>query len=90
MYKKGLLNAFLDGVNDEDSLVRVSSIYNLTDFCRYLRYNIGSFVTGIVNCADNVLRHDPAIECRTASFFLLHNIIQEADPKLIEVRSLVL
>jgi len=89
LHKNRLLNAFLAGVKDDDNLVRVSSLSNLADVCRLLRYNLGSVVAEIVNCADYVLRYDPAIECRRAAVFLLQNIIQGADSELIEVRPLV-
>lgn len=86
MYKNRLLNTFLAGVRDDDHLVRASSLSNLADVCRLLHYNLGSIVAEIVNCADYVLRYDPAVEPRRAAVLLLQMIIQGADSDLLEVR----
>lgn len=75
------------GVRDNDHLVRASSLSNLADICRLLRYNLGSIVSEIVNCADYVLRYDTAIEPRRAAVLLLQMIIQGADSELLEVSS---
>lgn len=86
MHKNQLLNTFLAGVRDDDNLVRASSLSNLADICRLMRYNLGSIISEIVNCADYVLRFDPAVEPRRAAVLLLQNIIQGADSELLEVR----
>lgn len=75
------------GVRDNDHLVRASSLSNLADICRLLRYNLGSIVAEIVNCADYVLRCDPEIEPRRAAVLLLQMIIQGGDSELLEVNS---
>lgn len=75
------------GVRDNDHLVRASSLSNLADICRLLRYNLGSIVAEIVNCADYVLRFDPEIEPRRAAVLLLQMIIQGGDSELLEVNS---
>ncbi|XP_015374232.1 PREDICTED: uncharacterized protein LOC107169075 [Diuraphis noxia] len=84
LYKNRLLNTFMAGVRDNDHLVRASSLSNLADVCRLLRYNLGSIVAEIVNCADYVLRFDPAIEPRRAAVLLLQMIIQGGDSELLE------
>ncbi|XP_060846775.1 uncharacterized protein LOC132926437 [Rhopalosiphum padi] len=85
LYKNRLLNTFMAGVRDNDHLVRASSLSNLADICRLLRYNLGSIVSEIVNCADYVLRYDTAIEPRRAAVLLLQMIIQGADSELLEI-----
>ncbi|KAL5238399.1 hypothetical protein ACI65C_005809 [Semiaphis heraclei] len=85
LYKNRLLNTFMAGVRDNDHLVRASSLSNLADICRLLRYNLGSIVAEIVNCADYVLRFDPAIEPRRAAVLLLQMIIQGGDSELLEI-----
>lgn len=89
-YKNRLLNTFMAGVWDGNHLVRASSLSNLADVCRLLRFNLGSVVAEIVNCADNVLRYDSEIEPRRAAVLLLQMIIQGADSEILEVRSLLL
>lgn len=85
LYKNRLLNTFMTGVRDNDHLVRASSLSNLADICRLLRYNLGSIVAEIVNCADYVLRYDPATEPRRAAVLLLQMIIQGGDSELLEI-----
>lgn len=75
------------GVRDNDHLVRASSLSNLADICRLLRYNLGSIVAEIVTCADYVLRFDPETEPRRAAVLLLQMIIQGGDSELLEVSS---
>lgn len=74
------------GVRDTDHLVRASSLSNLADVCRLLRYNIGTIISEIVNCADYVLKFDHEIEPRRAAVLLLQMVIQGADSELLEVR----
>lgn len=86
MYKNRLLNTFMAGVRDDDHLVRASSLSNLADVCRLLRYNLGSIISEIINCAKYVLQFDSAVEPRRAAVLLLQMIIQGGDSELLEVR----
>lgn len=74
------------GVRDDDHLVRASSLSNLAEVCRLLRYNIGSIIAEIVNCADYTLKFDTAVEPRRAAVLLLQMIIQGVDSEILEVR----
>lgn len=74
------------GVRDDDYLVRASSLSNLAEVCRLLRYSLGPIVSEIVNCADCVLRYDPAIEPRRAAALLLRMIIEGGDSEILDVR----
>ncbi|XP_050438421.1 transport and Golgi organization protein 6 homolog isoform X2 [Adelges cooleyi] len=85
LYKNRLLNTFMAGVRDNDHLVRASSLSNLADLCRLLRYNLGSIVSEVVSCADYILRFDPANEPRRAAVLLLQLIIEGADTELLEI-----
>jgi len=75
------------GVRDNDHFVRASSLSNLADICRILRYNLGSIIEEIVKCVDYVLRFDPEIEPRRAAVLLLQMIIQGGDSELLQVSS---
>jgi len=75
------------GVRDNDHFVRASSLSNLADICRILRYNLGSIVEEIVKCVDDVLRFDPEIEPRRAAVLLLQMIIEGGDSELLKVSS---
>lgn len=74
------------GVRDDDHLVRASSLSNLADVCRLLRYNIGTIISEIMNCVDYTLRFDTAPEPRRAAVLLIHMILQGVELDLLEVR----
>lgn len=84
-HKNRLLNTFMAGVRDEDHLLRASSLSNLADVCRLLRYNLGSIVAEIVKCADYTLNFDRAVEPRRAATLLFHMIIEGCSLDLLEV-----
>lgn len=86
LYKNRLLNTFMAGVRDSDHLVRASSLSNLADVCRLLRFSLGLLVYEIINCVKYVLQFDVAVEPRRAAVLLLRMIIQGADTELLEVR----
>jgi len=73
------------GVRDDDNLVRVSSVSNLAEVCRLLRFDLGSVLAEVLNCADYMLRFDPAIEVRRGAALLLQLIIQGAGSDALEV-----
>ncbi|XP_060856530.1 uncharacterized protein LOC132934258 isoform X2 [Metopolophium dirhodum] len=85
LYKNRLLNTFMAGVRDNDHFVRASSLSNLADICRILRFNLGSIIEEIVKCVDYVLRFDPEIEPRRAAVLLLQMIIQGGDSELLQI-----
>lgn len=46
-YKTLLLNTFLNGIRDEDHLIRTSSLSNLGEICRVLGYKLGTIVNEV-------------------------------------------
>jgi len=74
-YKNTLLNCFFSAANDPDSMVRASSLSNLGEVCRNLRFSLGGI-------AGEVLQHlsacsrDVAAEVRAAAVMVLTMILQ--------------
>lgn len=88
-HKNRLINTFMAGVRDEDHLLRASSLSNLADVCRLLRYNLGSIVAEIVKCVDYVLHFDLAPEPRRAAVLLFQMIIEGCSLELLEVNNII-
>ncbi|XP_025420245.1 uncharacterized protein LOC112690445 isoform X2 [Sipha flava] len=84
-HKNRLINTFMAGVRDEDHLLRASSLSNLADVCRLLRYKLGSIVAEIVKCVDYVLNFDLAVEPRRAAVLLFQMIIEGCSLELLEI-----
>lgn len=70
-YREPLLNAFLCGTRDEDKHVRASSLSNLGEVCRGLRYSVGRNIHEIFNCLSSFVKTDPAVEVRRAAALVL-------------------
>jgi len=74
-YKNTLLNCFFSAANDPDPLVRASSLSNMGEVCKNLRFSLGSI-------AGEVLQHlsacsrDVAAEVRAAAVMVLTMILQ--------------
>jgi len=74
-YKNILLNCFFSAANDPDSLVRASSLSNMGEVCKNLRFSLGGI-------AGEVLQHlsacsrDVAVEVRAAAVMVLTMILQ--------------
>jgi len=74
-YKNILLNCFFSAANDPDPLVRASSLSNMGEVCKNLRFSLGGI-------AGEVLQHlsacsrDVAAEVRAAAVMVLTMILQ--------------
>jgi len=74
-YKNVLLNSFFSVVNDPDVLVRASSLSNLGEVCKNLRFSLGH-VTGEVLLHLSACVKDVAAEVRAAAVMVLTMILQ--------------
>lgn len=83
-YKNLLLNALFSAANDQDPLVRASSLSNMGEVCKNLRFSLG-------NIAGEVLQHlsacsrDVAAEVRAAAVMVLTMILQGLGRDTFEV-----
>ncbi|XP_038077559.1 transport and Golgi organization protein 6 homolog [Patiria miniata] len=70
-YSKVLLGAFLHGAQDTDAVVRASSLSNLADVCKLLRFSLGPNLHEVLNCLMTILRSDPELQVRRACVLVL-------------------
>ncbi|GAB1600409.1 transport and Golgi organization protein 6 homolog [Argonauta hians] len=75
-FKSILLNAFLNGAKDNDFLVRASSLSNLGEVCKLLRFSLGNVIYEIFSCCSSLAKHDSSAEVRAASVLLITLLLQ--------------
>jgi len=74
-YKNVLLNSFFSAANDPDPIVRASSLSNLGEVCKNLRFSLGNIVGEVLNHL-SVCSRDVAPEVRGAAVMVLTMILQ--------------
>jgi hypothetical protein len=62
-YKNQLLNAFFSAASDPDAMVRASSLSNLGEVCRNLRFSLGSVAGELLLHLEHASR-DVRYSCR--------------------------
>ncbi|KAJ8680944.1 hypothetical protein QAD02_016731 [Eretmocerus hayati] len=65
-YKNLLVNAFLCGTRDPDSLVRASSLSCLGEFCKVMGFRLGNLMIEILYCISCIIKTDKDDCCRRA------------------------
>ncbi|XP_022106681.1 transport and Golgi organization protein 6 homolog isoform X2 [Acanthaster planci] len=75
-YGKVLLGAFLHGAQDTDAVMRASSLSNLADVCRLLKFALGPNLHEVLNCLMKILRSDPEVQARRACILVLTLILR--------------
>ena len=88
-HKNKLLNPFLAQINHPDSLVRCSSLSNLGEICKNLRFSLGGIANEIFQALHQVIQFDKDVQVRRAGIFvvklLLEGLGQDAFGVLQEV-----
>jgi len=74
-YKNVLLNSFFSAANDPDPLVRASSLSNMGEVCKNLRFSLGNIAGEVLNHL-SVCSRDVAPEVRGAAVMVLTMILQ--------------
>lgn len=67
VYKNILINGFLCGTRDPDSMVRASSLSCLGELCGILGFRLGHAITEILLCIGCIIETDKAPEARRAA-----------------------
>jgi hypothetical protein len=75
-HKNKLLNPFLAQVNHPDPLVRASSLSNIGEVCKNLRFSVGDVINEIFNILHQVVQFDKAIEVRRASVLVIKLLLE--------------
>jgi len=66
-YSQTILSSLLAGVKDDDSYIRASSLSNIGEVCKLLRFSVGSIINELVNCISSVLRFDKEAKVKRAA-----------------------
>ena len=74
-YKNILLNAFFSAASDPEELVRASSLSNLGEACRNLRFSLGP-VTGELLVYLEASSRDTSVQVRRAAALVLHMLLE--------------
>jgi hypothetical protein len=72
-HKNKLLNPFLAQINHPDPLIRASSLSNLGEVCKNLRFSLTGIASEIFNALHQVIQFDKAVEVRI--FHRLYTVI---------------
>ncbi|XP_059154233.1 transport and Golgi organization protein 6 homolog [Physella acuta] len=76
VYRDLLLTATLVGCRHRDALVRASSLSNLAELCKLLRFSIGPIIHEVLSCCRDVIQSDPDSEPRKAAAMTLTLLLQ--------------
>ena len=75
-HKNKLLNPFLAQINHPDPLIRASSLSNLGEICKNLRFSLGGIVDEIFQNLHQVIQFDKAVEVRRAGIFVVKMLLE--------------
>ncbi|XP_008553458.1 transport and Golgi organization protein 6 homolog [Microplitis demolitor] len=75
-YKSLLINGFLSGVRDQDSMVRASSLSCLGELCKVLGFKLGNAITEVLYCVGRIIETDKEQECRRAGVLVINLLIR--------------
>ena len=78
-YGPKLLNAFLFGCKHEDEFIRASSLSNLGETCKMLKYALQSSLAEIVNCLSSLIDTDNSVEVKRSASMVLKMIVEGLD-----------
>lgn len=85
VHKRLLVNTFLNGSKDTDSLVRASSLSNLGQICLELKNNVDDILYEVIYCAQNIMSFDKDVEPRRAAVFLISSLLRGLKTSMFKV-----
>ncbi|XP_067007240.2 transport and Golgi organization protein 6 homolog [Anabrus simplex] len=89
-YSAILLNTFLNGAKDPDSLIRASSMSNLGQVCQAAGFRVGSMINEILLCVESIVKSDPSVEVRRSAVMVLTLLLRGLGSDTFKVLSDVL
>ena len=75
-HKNKLLNPFLAQINHPDPLIRASSLSNLGEVCKNLKFSLTGIVGEIFNVLHQVIQFDKVVEVRRAGIFVIKLLLE--------------
>ncbi|XP_048254734.1 transport and Golgi organization protein 6 homolog [Haliotis rufescens] len=75
-YRELLLAAVLSGARSDDAMVRASSLSNLAEMCKLLRFSLGNVLHEVFECCSSIVKTDLDPEVRKASILTITQLLQ--------------
>ncbi|XP_053630195.1 transport and Golgi organization protein 6 homolog [Cherax quadricarinatus] len=75
-FKDLFINAFLNGVRDEEALIRAASLSGLGEVFKLLRFSLGPIVHEVFGLLYNVVKGESAAEVRRAAVLVVTLLLQ--------------
>ncbi|XP_048590647.1 transport and Golgi organization protein 6 homolog [Nematostella vectensis] len=84
-FSQHLISSLLTGARDAEPMVRASSLSNLGDVCKLLRFSIGPILQEVFSCLSAVLHTDKSEHVRRAATMVITLLLQGLEKDSIEV-----
>ncbi|XP_045598354.1 transport and Golgi organization protein 6 homolog isoform X2 [Procambarus clarkii] len=75
-YKDFFINSLLNGIRDEEGIVRAASLSGLGDVCKLLHFSLGPVVHEIFGLLYNIVKNDTSVEVRRAAVLVVTLLLQ--------------
>ena len=75
-YAPKLLNMFLNGCRSEDELIRSSSLSNLGEMCKLMKYSLQFSIYEILDCLSCLIETDKSIQVKRSAIMVLKMIVE--------------
>ncbi|KAL4235452.1 Transport and Golgi organization protein 6 [Mactra antiquata] len=89
-YRDILLPSILCGVKDNEAFVRASSLSNLGEICKLLKFSLGNIIHEVFECCCRTLKHDTDVEVRKSAAQALTLMLQGLGSNIFKVLESVL
>ncbi|KAG7468448.1 hypothetical protein MATL_G00142980 [Megalops atlanticus] len=80
-----LIGAFLQGVRDEDSTIRASSLSNLGELCQRLNFSLGPLAQELSSCLTALIKTEKEPEVRRAAVHVIVLLLRGLSEKTTQV-----
>ena len=75
-HKNKLLNPFLAQLSHPDPLIRSSSLSNLGEVCKNLKFSLGEIIHEIFGALHEIIQFDKAVEVRRAGVYVVKLLLE--------------
>ena len=82
-YGREIMLVLLESTRDSDELIRMSSLTNIGEICRYLGHSLGRYVLDILQCVEKAINED-TIQVKCAAIDLLGTALMGLDKFNVE------
>lgn len=79
IYAKCMVETFTESLKDQEVLIRVSSLSNLSQICKCLRHSLAPYITTIMHSIGCLLTSDASVEVKRAALMFIHLTLSGVD-----------